>query len=88
MLLILYRNIPLLSVGFNNTKSSGSIKAATVFDIVVVAVIASIGILVKTETIHLSENQETLFVAVLVSVIMIVIGIISPRLPYNRHTGL
>ena len=88
VLIILYRNISLLSVGFDTTGKTGSIKAVTVFDIVLIVIISIFGILVKTNKIHLSENQEALFASTLITVFMVFVGIIAPRLPYNRHTGL
>lgn len=88
ILIILYRNISLLSVGFSSTGKTGSIKAVTIFDIALIVVIALFGILVRTNKIHLTENQEELFATALVSVVIILSGIIAPRLPYNRHTGL
>ena len=88
VLIILYRNISLLSVGFDTTGKTGSIKAVTVFDIVLIVIISIFGILVKTAKIHLSDNQEALFASALITVFMVFVGIIAPRLPYNRHTGL
>lgn len=88
VLIILYRNISLLSVGFDTTGKTGSIKVVTVFDIVLIVIISIFGILVKTAKIHLSENQEALFASALITVFMVFVGIIAPRLPYNRHTGL
>ena len=40
------------------------------------------------DVITFSENGEKLFAMVLLSCIMVFIGIVSPKLPYNRHTGL
>ena len=88
VLIILYRNISLLSVGFDTTGKTGSIKVVTVFDIVLIVIISIFGSLVKTAKIHLSENQEALFASALITVFMVFVGIIAPRLPYNRHTGL
>ncbi len=88
VLVILYRNVSLLSVGFRETGQAGSIKAVTVFDIALAALTAVFAVLVKTGAIHFGENQEKLFAAALVAVVMIFTGIVAPRLPYNRHTGL
>lgn len=88
VLFILYRNISLLSVGFASSGKTGGIKAVTIFDIVLIVAISTFGILVKTDKIHLSENQAALFASALITVVMIFVGIIAPRLPYNRHTGL
>lgn len=87
-LVILYCNVSLLSEGFRETGKSGGIRAVTVFDIALAALTAVLAVLVKTGAIHFGENQEKLFAAALIAVVMIFTGIIAPKLPYNRHTGL
>ncbi len=87
-LVILYRNVSLLSEGFHETGKSGSIKAVTVFDIALAALTAVFAVLVKIGAIRFGENQEKLLAAALVTVVMMFTGIVAPRLPYNRHTGL
>ena len=87
-LIILYRNLSLLSVAFNGKRETGSFKIITIFNIMLIALIAVFGILIKTELIRVSENKEEMFAAAIVAAVIIFSGIISPRLPYNRHTGL
>ena len=36
----------------------------------------------------MSDSREGLFASSIVSVVIIFVGIISPRLPFNRYTGL
>lgn len=69
-------------------NETGSFKVVTLFNILLITLIAVFGVLVKTEVIKVTDNQEELFAASLVSVVIVFSGIISPRLPYNRHTGL
>lgn len=88
VLIILYRNMSLLSVGFNSTGNTRSMKIVIVFDIVLVVVLAIFGILIKTDKIHLVDNQEALFASVIVTIVIIFTGVIAPRLPHNRYTGL
>ena len=88
VLIILYRNLSLLSVAFSGKNETGSFKVVTLFNILLITLIAVFGVLVKTEVIKVTDNQEELFAASLVSVVIVFSGIISPRLPYNRHTGL
>lgn len=88
VLIILYRNLSLLSVAFSGKNETGSFKVVTLFNILLITLIAVFGVLVKTEVIKVTDNQEELFSASLVSVVIVFSGIISPRLPYNRHTGL
>ena len=88
VLIILYRNMSLLSVGFNSTGNTRSMKIVIVFDIVLVVVLAIFGILIRTDKIHLADNQEALFASVIVTIVIIFTGVIAPRLPHNRYTGL
>ena len=88
VLIILCRNLSLLSVAFSGKNETGSFKVVTLFNILLITLIAVFGVLVKTEVIKVTDNQEELFAASLVSVVIVFSGIISPRLPYNRHTGL
>ncbi len=87
-LLILYRNLSLLSVAFSGRSEARSFKIVTLFNIMLIILIAVFGILLKTEVIKVSDKNEELFAAIIVSIVIIFSGIISPRLPYNRHTGL
>lgn len=57
VLIILYRNMSLLSVGFNSTGNTRSMKIVTVFDIVLVVVLEIFGILIRTDKIYLADNQ-------------------------------
>lgn len=88
VLTILYRNMSLLSVGVNSTGNTRSMKIVIVFDIVLVVVLAIFGILIRTDKIHLADNQEALFASVIVTIVIIFTGVIAPRLPHNRYTGL
>ena len=88
VLLIMFRNLSLLSVAFNGECKTGSFKIVTLFNIVLIILVAVFAILIKTEVISVSDKNEELFAAAIVSVVIIFSGIISPRLPYNRHVGL
>lgn len=88
VLLIMFRNLSLLSVAFNGESKTGSFKIVTLFNIVLIILVAVFAILIKTEVISVSDKNEELFAAAIVSVVIIISGIISPRLPYNRHVGL
>ena len=88
VLLIMFRNLSLLSVAFNGESKTGSFKIVTLFNIVLIILVAVFAILIKTEVISVSDKNEELFAAAIVSVVIFFSGIISPRLPYNRHVGL
>ena len=87
-LVILYRNMGLLSASERGPVPTGRLRAATIFDIAVIALVALSALLVKTGVLTPAEEQEKFYAAVLVSVIIIGIGILAPGLPFNRHTGL
>ena len=50
--------------------------------------VLTVAALDKTALVALSEDGERLLAAVIMCGIMLFGGFISPRLPYNRHTGL
>lgn len=88
ILVIFYRNITLLTITGDKTVKTGSIKAVTVFDIVVIILMAAFAILTKTGVLYLGDQKEEMFAAALITVVIIFTGLIAPKLPFNRHTGL
>ena len=81
----LWRNLPLLT-GTTEASELAPIRLTTVFSAVflVLGVSALLGLGVLT----LSQRQEELLAAALVACLMVFAGLISPKLPFNRHTGL
>ena len=88
MLAILYRNLTLFTGAAADKAGIGALRAATIFDAVVLLLVAAAAALNKTALAALSEDGERLLAAVIMCGIMLFGGFISPRLPYNRHTGL
>lgn len=88
MLAILYRNLTLFTGAAADKAGIGALRAATIFDAVVLLFVAAAATLDKTALAALSEDGERLLAAVIMCGIMLFGGFISPRLPYNRHTGL
>ena len=70
--IVLYRNLALFT-----SLTTDDLRIGIVF-----------AFLSAVDVINFSENGEKLFAMVLLSCIMVFIGIVSPKLPYNRHTGL
>lgn len=70
--IVLYRNLALFT-----SLTTDDLRIGIVF-----------AFLSAVDVITFSENGEKLFAMVLLSCIMVFIGIVSPKLPYNRHTGL
>lgn len=83
--LVLWRNLPLLT-GTDQESDLAPLRLTTVFSAVflVLGVSALLGLGVLT----LSQRQEEFLAAALVACLMVFSGLISPRLPFNRHTGL
>lgn len=88
MLAILYRNLTLFAGAAADKAGIGALRAATIFDAVVLLLVLTVAALDKTALAALSEDGERLLAAVIMCGIMLFGGFISPRLPYNRHTGL
>lgn len=88
MLAILYRNLTLFTGAAADKARIGALRAATIFDAVVLLLVLTVAALDKTALVALSEDGERLLAAVIMCGIMLFGGFISPRLPYNRHTGL
>lgn len=44
--------------------------------------------MIKSGVVSVGERQEEYFAAMIIVVVIIFFGYISPKLPYNRHTGL
>lgn len=88
MLAILYRNLTLFTGAAADKAGIGALRASTIFDAVVLLLVIAAAALDKTALAALSEDGERLLAAVIMCGIMLFGGFISPRLPYNRHTGL
>lgn len=88
MLAILYRNLTLFTGAAADKAGIGALRAATIFDAVVLLLVLTVAALDKTALVALTEDGERLLAAVIMCGIMLFGGFISPRLPYNRHTGL
>lgn len=83
--LVLYRNLALLTDQYTS-MSMKSLHMTTCFTIVVVILAVILAFAFKKQLIN--ENLEDLFVAVLVSSVMLFAGYVAPKLPFSRHTGL
>lgn len=86
--IILYRNLALLTSITTDDLKIGVLRITTIFNILVLAIGIIFAILVAFDIFTFSENGEKMFAMALVSCVMIFAGIISPKLPYSRHTGL
>lgn len=87
-LVVLWRNLPQLTdVSAENPKLK-SVRAVTVFNVVLLVLCAIWAILTKTGVWQVSQEGEEQFAVLLVACFMLFTGIIAPKLPFSRHTGL
>lgn len=84
---ILYRNLPLMT----NTSQQSQLKTfrqTSIFVIGLLVLVAGGVILKETGQIELTSRQENMLAWLLIVILMIFTGWISPRLAWNRHIGL
>lgn len=88
-LFILYRNLALLTAVTNDElQQLHTLRATTIFNGVLLIVCMGMAVLTGLDILTLSENQEKIFAMLLISGIILFSGMISPKLPFTRHTGL
>lgn len=87
-LFILLRNVTLLTRVTTDDADIKPLRITTMVNIGILFVVIALAVLTAAEVFVFSEQGEKIFAMLLISGIMIFAGIISPKLPYNRHTGL
>lgn len=87
-LLILYRNLALFTSTALNKMHIRALIATTFFNIGMILVVIAVTVLSETGILTLSAGGEKVFSSAVIVILIIFSGIISPRLPFNRHTGL
>ena len=85
LLIFLYRNMGELTQVEADSPRLGLLKQTVIFSFVFLALAVGAVWLVKTN--HVSPRQEELLTAGLVCVLVLYIGNVSPRLPFNRYVG-
>lgn len=86
--IVLYRNLALLTSVTTNDMKIGVLRITTLFDIGVLIIGILVSILTAFDVITFTENGEKMFAMLLISCVILFGGIISPKLPFSRHTGL
>lgn len=86
--IVLYRNLALLTSITTDDLRIGVLRLTTFFNIGVLIVGIVFAILTALDLVVFSENSEKMFAMALVSCVILFAGIISPKLPYTKHTGL
>lgn len=87
-LVILYRNLALLTSLTTENLKLGALRLTTLFDIGILLLVAVILALDRGNLIRLTEDGEKLLGIGILSALMLFAGFVSPRLPFSRHTGL
>lgn len=85
---ILYRNLALMTRITTEDMRIGILRFTTIVHIVILVIGIMIAALTAGNVITFSEHSEKIFAMLFVACIMIFTGIVSPKLPFTRHTGL
>lgn len=86
--LVLYRNLALLTSVSTKEFNVTPLKLTSIFCIIILVIAISAAVLMESGLISFTEQGEKLFAAALQGTIMLFLGYIAPKLPFNRHTGL
>lgn len=86
--IVLYRNLTLLTSVTTDDLRIGIMRVAVFFNVGILIIGIIVAFLIALDVINFSENEEKMFAMVFLSCIIMFMGIIAPKLPYNRHIGL
>lgn len=86
--IILYRNLALLTSVTTYEMKLGVLRVTTLFNIGILIVAILVTLLTAFDVITFTENGEKLLAMLLISCFILFAGIVSPKLPFSRHTGL
>lgn len=86
--IILYRNLALLTPPATAGAETGTLKVATIFNIAILVLAVFFAALDRAALVSISESAEKLFALAAISSIILFGGFLSPKLPFNGHTGL
>ena len=86
--LVLYRNLALLTSITTDILRIRTLRITTIFNASILVLGIIMAILTATDVITFTEYGERMFAMLLVACIIIFAGIVSPKLPFTRHTGL
>ena len=87
-LLILYKNLALFTSVTAEEKNTRVLTISTFFNIAMILVVITATALTEAGIVVLPAGGEKVFATAVITIIIIFSGMISPRLPFNRHTGL
>lgn len=87
-LIILYRNVGLIMSVYSTEGNVRSAKITTVFNMVLIGICSSFAVAIASDTIKIPDDHGQYFASLIIIIVMLFCGFISPKLPFNRHTGL
>lgn len=85
---ILYRNLALMTSVTTDDIRLKVLRITTIFNICILAAGIILSALTASGVLQFSEQEEKMTAMFVVACIMIFMGVVSPKLPFTRHTGL
>lgn len=86
--IVLYRNLILMTSITTDDMRLKVLRITTLFNISILILGIVFVVLTASDIIQFSEHGEKMFAMLFIACVMIFAGIISPKLPFTRHTGL
>ena len=87
-ILILYRNLALLTSLTTDDMRIRIPRITTIFNVIIFLVCVILSILIGLDLIKINAENEKLLAMSIISCVILFSGIISPKLPFTKHTGL
>ena len=87
-ILILYRNLALLTSLTTSDMRIRVLRTTTIFNVFIFLVCMILSLFIDLDFIKINAEDEKLFAMAIVSCVILFSGIISPKLPFTKHTGL
>lgn len=87
-ILILYRNLALLTSLTTDDMRIRILRITTIFNVIIFLVCVILSILIGLDLIKINTENEKLLAMSIISCVILFSGIISPKLPFTKHTGL
>ncbi len=85
---ILYRNLALLTSVTTDDLRLGVLKRTTVFNGILLITVIGVSAWMAVDRMRFSEQTEKGISLALICAVMVFVGLVAPKLPFNRHTGL
>ena len=86
--LVLYRNMALLTSITTDDMRIKTLRVTNIVNVMTLLLCTVLAGLTAADVVIFTQHEEKMFALFLVSCVMIFAGIVSPRLPFTRHTGL